>query len=205
MSIIHDALKKVQRGLAPKDDETQVTSSTTTQNTSGYIYETLPEIETLPPSDQQTADQKPSIQNKIKSILALICAAGITVASVFYIWQQFQTDVPKAQIFTKKSFDKLIKKIHPLNINPPAPVALKPLALLTIDPSATKTSNSTNLAPITLNIHGIMSNANGNLVLINDHVYQEGDEVDGAKIVKINLDSIMVIINGREQTIIVKN
>ena len=49
MSIIHDALKKVQQGLTPKDDEIQV------------IDETPPEIETLPPSNQQTAKSKTAI------------------------------------------------------------------------------------------------------------------------------------------------
>ena len=50
-----------------------------------------------------------------------------------------------------------------------------------------------------------MSNGSSNVVLIDDKVYQEGDEVDGAKIVKINLDSITVNINGTEKTIFVKN
>jgi hypothetical protein len=82
-----------------------------------------------------------------------------------------------------------------ITINTPAsPVAGPASSTLTKPP-----------APVTLNIHGIMANATGNLVLINDQVYQEGDVVDGAKIVKINLNSITVINNGTEQTIPVKN
>ena len=54
-------------------------------------------------------------------------------------------------------------------------------------------------------IHGVMANGSRNIVLINDQVYQEGDDVDGVKIVKINLDSITVNNNGKEQTIRVKN
>jgi type II secretory pathway component PulC len=57
----------------------------------------------------------------------------------------------------------------------------------------------------TLNIHGVMANGSKNLVLINDQVYQDGDEVDGIKIVKINLDHITVINNGEEEQISVKN
>ena len=56
-----------------------------------------------------------------------------------------------------------------------------------------------------MDVHGIMSKGNSNLVLINDQVYQEGDEVEGAKIVKINLDSITILNNGAEETIHVKN
>ena len=70
-----------------------------------------------------------------------------------------------------------------------APQDLKPLAQIST----------------TLKIHGIMANATGNLALINDQVYQEGDEVDGAKIIKIDLNSITVNINGTDKTIAVKD
>ena len=55
MSIIHDALKKVQRGLAPKTDETAHSSSRPNTG-STYIYATPP-VETLPADKQQTAEQ----------------------------------------------------------------------------------------------------------------------------------------------------
>jgi type II secretory pathway component PulC len=178
MSIIHEALKKVQQKLAPKADEIEVTDET---------------------------PQKHPIQNEIKSILALVCATLITIASALYIWQQFQTHAPKGQTFAQRSFDQLIHQIHPVNTKPTALAAPKPLAQLTINPPATKNPDSAKPAPVTLNIHGIMANANGNLALINDQVYQEGDDLDGAKIVKINLDSITISNNGTEQTIFVKN
>ena len=50
-----------------------------------------------------------------------------------------------------------------------------------------------------------MSNDTGNVALINDQIYQEGDSVDGVKIVKISLDSVTVINNGKEETISVKD
>jgi len=195
MSIIHDALKKVQKGLSSKSDEVEV------------INEDSSEIEILPPSRQETVVVKSIIQNKIKSALALICATTITVLSVMYICQQFKNEVPLAQRFAKNSFNKLIHQLQPLNTKTPAHVAPapKPLAQITINPLTTKTSESTKPAPTTLDIHGIMANATGNLVLINDQVYQEGDEIDGAKIIKINLDSITINNNGTQQTIFVKN
>ena len=182
MSIIHDALKKVQQGLSPEN-----------QTASAYLYEKPAEVETLPP-----------MKNKIKSLLTLCCALAITLASVLYIYQQFQNDIPKVKNFAKKSFYKLINKEEPLAFKAKAPDKLKPLAQFTINPPASSKITKPP-APITLNIHGIMSNDTGNLVLINDQVYQEGDAVDGAKIVKINLDSITVNINGAEKTIFVKN
>jgi hypothetical protein len=209
MSIIHDALKKVQRGLtpAPKAVNIPEPQATTAKNTSGYLYETPTEIEILPPAEGPAAVRKPPVKNIIKSILALICATAITAVSAWYIWQELRTGVPQVQTFTKKSINTLIHKINPLTNTPkpPAPVVLKPLAQITINPAAVKNPNEPKTAPVTLDIHGIMSKGTSNLVLINDQVYQEGDEVEGAKIVKINLDSITVINNGEEQTIHVKN
>ena len=203
MSIIHDALKKVQQSLDPKTDETQIRSSAVTETGPAYLYET-PKIEDLPQAGQQTANKESPMKNKIKSTLVLSAAIVITVASALYIYQQFQNDIPKINSFAKKSFYKLINKEEPLAFANKAPGDLKALAQLTINPSAgSKMANPP--APIILNIHGVMSNGSNNLVLINDQVYQEGDEVDGAKIVKINLNSITVINNGVEQTIPVKN
>ena len=195
MSIIHDALKKVQKGLSSKSDDIEI------------INEDSSQIETLPPSDQETPVAKSPIQNKIKSALALICATTITILSVLYIFQQFKNEVPLAQRFAQNSFNKLIYQLQPLNMKAPAHAAPapRPLAQITIAPQATNTSNSTKPAPTTLDIHGIMANATGNLVLINDQVYQEGDDIDGVKIVKINLNSIIVNDNGVERKIPVKN
>ncbi len=53
----------------------------------------------------------------------------------------------------------------------------------------------------TLNIHGIMSNPKGNLVLIDNGIYAEGDKVQDVKIVKITLDGLVVLRDGKEETI----
>jgi hypothetical protein len=179
MSIIHDALKKVQEGLAPK-------------------------IETLTREGEQTADQKPPTDNKIKSIFAVSCALVITAASILYIYQQFQNNNPQFNSFAKKSFYQLIHKGKPLAAKTEAPENLKPLAQFSVNPPPGPPMTK-QPAPTTFNIHGIMSNKTGNLVLINDQVYQEGDVVDGTKIVKINLNSVTVITDGIQQTILVKN
>ncbi len=197
MSIIHDALKKVQQGLGPK--------STVTETASAYLYETPPKIEILPP-----------MKNKIKSLFILSCATVITGASILYIYQQFQNDIPKVNGFAKKSFYKLIDKEGPPAFKTKAPEDLKALGQLTVNPPkppipsiATKPPAILNTADpiafITLNIHGVMSDGPNNVVLINDQVYQEGDEVNGVKIIKISLNSITVINNGKEETIRVKN
>ncbi len=55
-----------------------------------------------------------------------------------------------------------------------------------------------------LNIHGIMSNPKGNVVLIDNGIYAEGDEVQGVKIIKINLDGIVILRDKKEETIRVR-
>jgi hypothetical protein len=214
MSIIHDALKKVQQGLSSKSEKIEVIPpAPQPTNASAYIYDTPPKVEQLPPSSQETNNPKPPFQNKIKSILAMCLAMAITAGSLFFVYQQFRNYIPRAQKYVKKSFYKLIHKEDLPDFKNRAPEDLKPLAQLTINPPMEVSSGTTNPssplkppAPITLNVHGIMSDTKGgNLALINDQVYQEGDEVEGAKIVKIDLDSITVIINGTEQTIRVKN
>jgi len=203
MSIIHDALKKVQQQLtppSPKTDDIQIQTPTTDEEPVEYLDSTAP---IAPPKP------KPPIKNKIQSMYVVTCTVlitlAVTIASGTYIYQQCQNDIPKVQNLAKKSFDKLIHKKELPEFKPLAPPPLKSLAQLTVNPATTKTPSPTKLEPITLDIHGIMANASGNLVLINDQVYQEGDEIDGTKIVKINLDSITVLNNGTEQTIPVKD
>ena len=215
MSIIHDALKKVQQKLASKTNEIEIIPSTKPPQT-GYLYANDTKAETAPQDGQQNTDQqntnqqdtepKSPVKNKIKSIFALSIAIAITVASLAYIYKQFQNSIPKVQKLAKSSFYKLINKKEVPEFKTKPPEELKPLAKITISTPASPASNTLKPpAPTTLNIHGIMSNGTGNLVLINDQVYQEGDEVDGAKIVKISLKSITVINNGVEQSIPVKN
>jgi hypothetical protein len=102
----------------------------------------------------------------------------------------------------------MVTKIKPLIPKPPEKppvVVLKSLGQLNINPAAVNNPTAAKPAALTLDIHGIMFKKNGNLVLIDDQVYQEGDEVDGTKIVKIGLNSITVVNNGIEQKIPVKN
>ena len=53
----------------------------------------------------------------------------------------------------------------------------------------------------TLKIQGIMADPKGNVALIDGKVYAEGDDIDGAKIVRISLDSIVISRDGKEETL----
>ena len=56
-----------------------------------------------------------------------------------------------------------------------------------------------------LKIQGIMADPKGNVALINDKIYAEGDDIDGAKIVRISLDSIVISRDGKEETLSAKH
>jgi len=83
MSIIHDALKKVQQGRIPKADPTPIWA------------EPAKQIAT------KTDGPKPSIIKTITSLLAMLCAMAITLVVFSLIFQQFQKNIPKAQKWAK--------------------------------------------------------------------------------------------------------
>lgn len=214
MSIIHDALKKVQQGLSEEKKE----------NT-GYLYSTPSET---PPKivKEKPVERLTSTKSQIKSLLAMLCAILITGACIVLLIHQINTYFPDLLRTVKSSYYRLIHKeevpdfktkkvlvpLAKITVLPPAPKPVIPPAT----PAAARpiTTNTATAAipappaetkPQTLNIHGVMSNGSQNVVLIDDQVYQEGDEVDGIKILKINLDSITILNNGQEQSIRVKN
>ncbi len=83
MSIIHDALKKVQQGRTPKADPTPIGQNLQSRQL------------------QKLAAQKSSIVKMITSLLAMLCAMAITVVVFSLIFQQFQKNMPKAQKWAK--------------------------------------------------------------------------------------------------------
>jgi len=193
MSIIHDALKKVQQGRTPKADPTPIWAEPTK------------------PIGTKNAAQKPSIVKMITSLLAMLCAMAITVVVFSLVFQQFQKNMPKAQKWAKDipkvkkmamtSLSQLIHKMPLPVLKSPTSQEPKPLAQLTV-PSPAASDTTQPRTPLTLNIQGVMAaDDHDNLVLINDQVYREGDEINGAKITKINLSAITIINNGKEETI----
>jgi hypothetical protein len=222
MSIIHNALKKVQQGQEPMSDK----SPASKPPESGYIYANSPGLPRQ--EDEQPIENLPSKQNKARSVLAFLCALAIILGAFVFLYKQLCTYFPKFKDWTVLSFNNLTHKKIQIDFKTTASEDLKPLAKIIVNPpkplsppkltNAPKPTNTPGptdmpasastvkpVVPTTLNVHGVMSNGHNSLVLINDQVYQEGDEIDGVKIVKINLKSITVINNGKEESIHVKN
>jgi len=198
MSIINDALKKVQKNLNTRVEETPAPQPTRPQAPTGYLYAAPPPPPVEPPIQKEPPGKaKPSVPQKINSLLALICAAMITIACFGFLFLQFKKNMPKFNRWVTTSYLKWAPKTSKSGFINKFARDLKPLAHLTINPPPT----SKTAAPVTLDIHGVMANGTSNLVLINNEIYQEGDEVEGVKIVKIDMDVITVNNKGVEQTI----
>ncbi|MDO8675885.1 MAG: hypothetical protein Q7K71_07230 [Candidatus Omnitrophota bacterium] len=151
MSIIHEALKKVQNSLQDK-----ISGGAKSGSKDGW------------------------------KIIVLVLSA-VAVLTTGYVYRQGASSPAPHPVVPK------IGSPPPVQVNAvPAPVP------------ETKTEAKPEPKPEyadTLNIHGIMSDPNGNVVLIDNGIYAEGDEVQGVKIIKISLDGIVILKDGKEETI----
>jgi len=209
MSIIHDALKKLQQGGAkPEEKKPQPLFETPVE----------PLFSNAPAPKPAARAIKPAPQNTFKTLMAFCCALLIFAGAFFFLYKQVDSYFPEVTGWAVSAYKKILRikpdiksaeKPEPLaqiipHAAPPAP----PAAAAPQAPAPVKTTaviNEPRPEPETLNIHGVMANGKNNLVLINDQVYQEGDEVAGIKILKIGLDYITVDNNGQEEKIRVKN
>ncbi len=168
MSIIHEALKKVQNGLQTK------------------VIETTPDAAVqMPPAPETGAAvqaQTPAAtaaKPRGKLIFLLVLLMLTTFSAVYLLYGNSLPPFKAPNL----SFPKVP------HITLPSPkVFTKPAA----DPV-----NS-------ITLHGIMSDQNGNLALVNDKVYAEGGIINGAKIIKINTDSIVILKDGKEEKLLIK-
>ncbi len=154
MSIIHDALKKVQNGLQNR--------------ASPVVGRPL---------------TSPGAKGGWKIIVLILSAAAVLTAGYVY-WSR--PSVPKTE--------------------PPPPVHVNAAPVPQPEPHNGGAEAKPKPEPKpehadTLNIHGIMSDPKGNVVLIDNGIYAEGDEVNGVKIIKISLDGIVILKDGKEETI----
>jgi hypothetical protein len=232
MSIIHDALKKVQQGQSPKPGENPATPAPAeASSSSSYVYASPDAAATH--ANDMPVEHLAAPKNKARSILALLCAIAFIIGSFVFLYKQLNTYFPRMERLAKSSFYQLIHKKEVPEFQSKKPGDLVPLAKILvkspapIEPApapaaiaATTTAVKPKIAtpanlptvasipplttPETLNIHGVMSNGSSNVVLINDQVYQAGDEVDGVKIIKVDLDYITINNNGQEEKIQVK-
>ena len=179
MSIIHEALKKVQNSLQDK--------ISSPPRVGGAEPLTVAPAST---EGRSASDGKSGPKSGWKIIVLVLSAVAILTAG--YMYRQgassaLPPSVPK------------IGSPPPVQINAaPAPV---PASAPVPEPKTEAKPEPKPEHADTLNIHGIMSDPNGNVVLIDNGIYAEGDEVQGVKIIKISLDGIVILKDGKEETI----
>ncbi|MDE2222638.1 MAG: hypothetical protein KGK03_06165 [Candidatus Omnitrophica bacterium] len=144
-------------------------------------------------------------KSKVKSFLAFLCALVILGGCFFFLYKQMNVYFPGPMAKARSLYFKLMHQKEAKQATAPLP----PLAKIKVGPAAKSDAAAAGQTAVTqnapLNIHGVLAGGSKNLVLIDDQVYQEGDEVDGIKIVKISLNAITVINNGQEEIIPVKH
>lgn len=157
MSIIHEALKKVQNSLQDKISSPPRLGGA--------------EPLTVVPAE---GEAKSGAKGGWKTLVLVLSAVAVLTAG--YVYRQGRYE-------------------------PPPPVQVNAAPVPQPEPKTETKPEPKPEHADTLNIHGIMSDPNGNVVLIDNGIYAEGDEVRGVKIMKISLDGIVVLKDGKEETI----
>jgi hypothetical protein len=181
MSIIHDALKKVQEGKAMDKNEPLFAAP----------VKDISQINDQPPVEQITVGAPQKTTNWFSAAASVVLVA----CALWFLYRQVNTYLP--QVITWADGTRYTLTHH---ASTPSAKNFTPLATINVGSKSLISMHR----PLTLNVQGVMANATGNVVLINDQVYQEGDEVDGIKIIKIELNHISVIKNGKQIDIPVK-
>ena len=194
MSIIHEALKKVQANLQGlKSDPTPASNvvplgehiTPPPPPRPSQEATAVPSVAERPKTIPVATETPAAVTKKSQSVLPLILAFAILAAAGWIAYPY---------IFGKKP--ELPKIALPMPQKPP-----QHLAQVKITPGAESPASN---APIVLNIQGVMENNGRTVALIDDKIYEAGDEIAGIKILSIDVEAITVLRNGTEETIRVR-
>ncbi len=195
MSIIHEALKKVQNSFMRKK---QAPEADANGGNGGGLY-------AQQPPQPQDAPKKPKT-----SIFTSIIVLLVVLGSILYLYKQVVQYLPEI----KKTFnipDVKLKEIPLPSLTvkfakTPKPAQVppsQPLAKVKADPNAAVNSSDAAFQNV-LNIQGVMTQGGVTVALINDKIYEAGDEVSGIKILSITSNAITLLRSGKEETIKVR-
>ena len=191
MSIINEALKKAQQKFKTSDPvQTPLQRDDIPQS----IQEPLPvkpetrciekETEPLKNSQSDSPMEKPGLFSKpVVFLFFTICAMTVLCFSLF---NKPLVNLPQTRIAPQLP---LQKKASPASAKSP-PQSPRPTII--------------QLSKTTLSVDGIMTSGEQRLVLINNTVYEEGEEVEGVRISKIEKDEIVLNDGGVEKVFKIK-
>lgn len=194
MSIINDALKKVQTDIEkkwPRSITTGYSKARRPNSREKAAKISSPSQDVTPPDYHpitKTFSLTPKKRPHISLIIALVVTCGLALFSV--IDQTALTFSPTPSI-SLPSLD-MSQPPSPYEVTISAPVPSAPFDSLS------------QVIPEGITIGGIVNMEDKNVALINDKIYEIGDTVDGMKIINITLDSVQMINKGETKTFMVK-
>ena len=173
MSIIHDALRKVQENFQRKPSNTS-----------------------SPTGPEDKEKKKFSVFNAFMALVILCVCLYFGYNQLLKHWDNIRMafdlpniklnkiEIPKISITTSTSDTKTKTKTLSENRSPVAIAKIQ----------ANNTDEN-------LNVQGILSQGGQTVVLINDKIYEEGDEIGKIKILSIESSGITILNNGKEEHI----
>ncbi len=207
MSIINDALKKVQANLQQKDSSQQSTATPSIKsspekqpaNTPSNPPSVKPIRKTLATIEQEEIQKKLQEQKKLQTlrkharrkssyvklflqfIFFVILLIGISMGACLYIPKYF----PQFSFFLKRNNTLTHLKTKLTSFVPQKSTA---------SPHPSSPVQSPENA---LTLKGIITMNNKQSALINDEIYEEGSMVQGKEITNISLDEVKLLDNGK--------
>ncbi|MBF0620176.1 MAG: hypothetical protein HQL19_08420 [Candidatus Omnitrophica bacterium] len=178
MSIIHDALKKVQSKPAPVS--------------TGEIPQTNDPF--APPAPDKGRDTNRSLT------ILMACVITVAVIVIFGILFKLVMDSTERTKITARNVALPAAATAQTSSQPPPPAKVLPLPLnFPPLPAITKPPE-----PNTIKIEGVMDMGGKMVALINGNIYEIGQIFDGKMITNIGFDSVTIKDNGTIRTIPIK-
>ncbi len=224
MSIINDALKKLQNQIGHSTPQASELNTNVAQEElipaqkAGFQpAEVQKQVNEMSESHQK---QKPK-QNEshlviVLGILCLLIGLFVPIVkkqSVVLVlanqvssqWNQFKQSKQKQQ-FKQTNPSKpvavaAVAAVPKMATPAPAPRQKPARTIAENTAPAATIKKSSNKTPSRLIINGIMTKGEQNLALVDGQIYEEGDMVDGVKILKITTKGVTIIEDGEERTI----
>lgn len=186
MSIIHEALKKVQLSLQkPAEDPVEQLPSNP--------YTAAPIVQ---PPQEKAVEEKESKSVPHSGLLAgLLAVMAILIVVVCLVYQPQQYAPQIAHWVSKQTYR--LQSLSPFHKDGPQPIAM-------ITPATAKAHGKLQSAitsSAALNVEGIMANNGSAVALINGKIYEAGDEIGGTQLVSIDENSITILKDGKTETI----
>lgn len=208
MSIINDALKKLQNEISHSHNKpANAQAPLTAAQQAGFQPVPSPETQSAMSSEVTELQPPTPLPAKVKES-SLVYILGVLCLMIGLFAPIVNKQSVIGMLIERLPKHSKISLPHPkVRTAAPAPAKEKrqetPRSLIdniksmaSPKPAAAPSSSRSRII-----VNGIMARGKQNLALIDGQVYEQGEEVDGVKIIKINPNSIVVLEDGVERTV----